>query len=157
VGAKTEIELGDIWPPGNGRMVAAQVQTQRRSLGRTGRKRNVFSEFASWFAVPTALYHSGLMRKLSPCARVRYITFCRLANYRSSYEISCTLRELETMDSVSPRAARHAHCKLEEYGLIHVSNTKPITYRVEPNPANWKVNFQVKPALKNRSRLTVEL
>jgi hypothetical protein len=111
----------------------------------------------TFFMVPTALYDSGLSRWMRPSQLIRYVTLLRVANYRSTTEISISLRSLEELDGVSTRAARDAHIKLQEYGLIRVAKTNPFTYTLI-SPAFWEQNFgNIKPKFKRDHSLKVQL
>ena len=106
--------------------------------------------------VPIALYDSGLVRRMRPSQVIRYVTLLRLANYRSTSEISIGLRSLQQMDGVSARAARDAHTKLQEYGLIRIAKTNPYTYTLV-SPAYWEENFgRIRPRFRRASSLKVE-
>jgi hypothetical protein len=118
--------------------------------------RNIFSGVSIFFPLPIDLYTTGAVRSLKPSAVIRYMTFCRLANYHNGGEVRYTLRQLEELDGVSPRAARLAHCKLLEYGLIHCTSSKPKRYIVEISAECWAVDCFRRPFLPNRPGLTVE-
>lgn len=106
--------------------------------------------------VPIALYDSGLCRWLRPTQLIRYVTLLRVANYRSTTEISIGLRSLAELDGVSTRAARDANTKLQEYGLIRVAKTNPFTYTLI-SPGYWEENFgKIKPTFKRGRSLRVE-
>jgi hypothetical protein len=143
----------NIWPAADSALRAAKSPGRKATSG-CAPTRNIFSG-CHFFSVPIDFYSRGLAHTLKLSAALRYVTFCRLANYHSSPEIIVSLKELEELDGVSPRSARLAHCKLHEYGLIHVSKTKPTTYRVETEPANWNVEIFSKPVLKKSSRVTI--
>ena len=109
-----------------------------------------------FFMVPIALYDSGLVRRMRPSQVIRYVTLLRLANYRSTPEISIGLRSLQQMDGVSTRAARDAHTKLQECGLIRIAKTNPYTYTLV-SPAYWEENFgRIRPRFRRASSLKVE-
>jgi hypothetical protein len=106
--------------------------------------------------VPIALYESGLGRWMRPSQFIRYVTLLRVANYRSSTQISIDMKSLGELDGVSTRAARDAHTKLQEYGLIRVAKTNPFTYTLV-SPAFWEKNFgSIKPTFKRGNSLKVE-
>ena len=145
-----------IWPwpnPSEQRDMSAPIP--QRQPSRESR-RNIFSDITPFFTVPIHLYESGLVAILKPCAVLRYVTLCRLANYRSNHEISYSMEELEKRDGVSPRSARHVNCKLQEYGLIHISKSKPMTYRIERDPTYWAIDSPLRPVLRRGARLNVE-
>lgn len=100
--------------------------------GPTGERRSARNPFTDdvFFTVPTALYETGLSSRMRHSQFVRYITLCRLGNYRCSTEVRISLAELERLDGVSKRAARDANTKLQEYGLILFERTNPHTYRL---------------------------
>jgi hypothetical protein len=111
----------------------------------------------SFFMVPIALYASGLSRWMKPSQFIRYVTLLRVANYRSSTEYSIDLRSLAELDGVSTRAARDAHIKLQEFGLIRIAKTNPFTYTLV-SPAFWEQNFgNIKPKFKRDHSLKVRL
>ncbi len=123
--------------------------------GRPRSKRNPFPD-EHFFTVPIALYDSGLVHRMRPSQVIRYVTLLRLANYLSTPEISIDLRSLEQMDGVSTRAARDAHIKLQEYGLIRVAKANPFTYTLI-SPAYWEENFGgIKPTFRRYRSLKVE-
>lgn len=93
---------------------------------------------------------------MKPSQFIRYVTLLRVANYRSSTEISINMRSLKELDGVSTRAARDAHIKLQEYGLIRVAKTNPFTYTLIP-PAFWGKNSgNLRPTFKKGRSLRVE-
>jgi hypothetical protein len=107
--------------------------------------------------VPIALYDSGLVHQMRPSQVIRYLTLLRLANYLSTPEISINLRSLEQMDGVSTRAARDAHIKLQEYGLIRVAKANPFTYALI-SPAYWEEDVsRIRPRFRRDRSLKVEL
>ena len=110
-----------------------------------------------FFMVPLALYDSGLVRRMRPSQVIRYVTLLRLANYRSTSEISIGLRSLQQMDGVSTRAARDAHIKLQDYGLIRVAKANPFTYALI-SPAYWEEDVsRIRPRFRRDRSLKVEL
>jgi hypothetical protein len=107
--------------------------------------------------VPIALYDSGLVHQMRPSQVIRYLTLLRLANYLSTPEISINLQSLEQMDGVSTRAARDAHIKLQEYGLIRVAKANPFTYALI-SPAYWEEDVsRIRPRFRRDRSLKVEL
>lgn len=109
----------------------------------------------SFFMVPIALYESGLSRWMRPSQFIRYVTLLRVANYRSTVQITIDLRSLEELDGVSTRSARDAHTKLQEYGLIRIAKTHPFTYTLQ-SPEFWERNFgNMKPTFKRGHSLKV--
>jgi hypothetical protein len=126
-----------------------------RQDGKRESKRNPFPG-EHFFMVPLALYDSGLSRWMKPSQLIRYITLLRVANYHSSTEVQIGLRYLSEMDGVSLRAARDAHIKLQEYGLIRIAKTNPFTYTLI-SPAYWEKNFgNIKPRFKRAASLKVQ-
>jgi hypothetical protein len=123
--------------------------------GRPPSRRNPFPG-ESFFMVPIALYDSGLSRWMRPSQLIRYVTLLRVANYRSSTQISIDMQSLKVLDGVSTRAARDAHIKLQEYGLIRVAKTNPFTYTLV-SPSFWEKDFgSIKPTFKRGHSLKVE-
>ena len=123
--------------------------------GRPRSKRNPFPD-EPFFMVPIALYDSGLVHQMRPSQVIRYLTLLRLANYLSTPEISINLRSLEQMDGVSTRAARDAHIKLQEYGLIRVAKANPFTYALI-SPAYWEEDVsRIRPKFRRDRSLKVE-
>lgn len=109
----------------------------------------------SFFIVPIALYETGLARLMRPSQFIRYITLLRVSNYNYNEPISISFSSLERLDSVSKRAARDAHTKLKEYGLILIEKTNPFTYRlVYPNA--WEQIGPIRPVFKKGNVLQVQ-
>lgn len=126
-----------------------------RCAGKRQSKRNPFPG-EPFFMVPVALYDSGMSRWMKPSQFIRYITLLRLANYRSNTEVQIGFRDLMEMDGVSLRAARDAHIKLQEYGLILIARTNPFTYTVI-SPLYWSKKFgNIKPRFKGPASIQVE-
>jgi hypothetical protein len=93
---------------------------------------------------------------MKPSQFIRYVTLLRVANYSSSTEVSIDRRSLCKLDGISTRAARDAHIRLQEYGLIRIAKTSPFTYTLV-SPAYWENNFgNVKPTFKKGRALRVE-
>jgi hypothetical protein len=140
--------------PANGNQNRASDAIET-ALGRPPSRRNPFPG-ESFFMVPIALYESGFSRWMRPSQFIRYVTLLRVANYYSTIEISMDLRSLERLDGVSTRAARDAHIKLQEYGLIRIARKNPFTYTLI-SPAFWAETFGgVKPIFKRGRSLHVQ-
>ena len=122
--------------------------------GRSASRRNPFPG-ESFFMVPIALYERGFARLMRPSHFIRYVTLCRLANYCYSAPVKMNFRSLEELDGISPRAARDATNKLEEYGLICVAKTRPFTYTLN-SPAYWKDFGGLKPVFRQDRSLSVQ-
>jgi hypothetical protein len=137
----------------SGRTTSSSWESKARQ--RRGHPRNIFSN-TFFFTLPTALYDSGVAYVLKASTLARYATLCRVANYDSRDEISIALGDLRKMDGVAPRTARDAHWRLNELGLIHISKTKPFTYRIETNPEYWTSQFAVRPTFLKGARLRVD-
>jgi hypothetical protein len=102
----------------------------------------------TFFAVPTALYDRGLIPNMRPCEVTRYFTLLRFANYRCNREFSATFEDLKRLDGISERAARDAHIKLKERGLIQVNrDTLPFTYTLV-SPSSWPNFGPIQPRIK---------
>ena len=124
------------------------------SRKRVTSKRNPFPG-ETFFMVPTALYETGLARLMRPSQFKRYITLLRVANYNYNEPIPISFSSLERLDSVSKRAARDAHIKLQEFGLILVEKTNPFTYRlIHPNA--WENIGPIRPILRKARALQVQ-
>jgi hypothetical protein len=79
---------------------------------------------AAFFKLPTALYDQGYAARMSPSMLARYCTFLRLSNFNYGREtIPLSAGELEMLDGISPRTARHVNTKLLELGLLRRSET----------------------------------
>lgn len=109
---------------------------------------------APFFIVPTALYDAGLAPLMRPSQIIRYITLLRTANYNYYRPTQIGFSDLERLDGISKRAARDAHIKLAEYGLILVEKTNPFTYRLV-DPRDWHFVGPVKTTFKRGRSLTV--
>jgi len=118
-------------------------------------RRNIFQDNAHFFPVPIALFDMGIAREMKLSHFVRYVTLCRAANWSSSEEISIALKQLEALDGVAPRTARQAHTKLQEFGMIQITKTKPFTYRMVTSPELWEPHSWVKPHLARSFALRV--
>jgi hypothetical protein len=105
--------------------------------------------------VPIALFDTGLAYLMLPSQFKRYITLLRVANYRSEIRVSMPLSSLEEMDGVSSRAARDAHIKLQEFGLIGIQKTNPFTYTLFP-PSNWSDFGNIRPTFKRGRSVVVK-
>ncbi|TAM82043.1 MAG: hypothetical protein EPN47_10215 [Acidobacteria bacterium] len=118
---------------------SAQTQTNLQT------RRNPFPE-AYFFFVPLKLYETGLAAHLSGSEFKRYVTLLRISNYDyGNREVKVNLKELETLDGVSPRSAFQVHTRLQEYGLLLVDRrTKPFTYTLR-DPDMWTLpDFQLR-------------
>ena len=143
--------------PGSPRLSDLQgenLQINKGELGRPPSRRNPFPG-EHFFMVPIALYDSGLARLMRPSQIIRYVTLLRVANYKSEVRVSVDLQSLEKLDGVSSRAARDAHIKLQEFGLIGVEKTNPFTYTLFP-PSTWPDFGKVKPIFGRGRSLKIE-
>lgn len=105
-------------------------------------RRNPFPD-EPFFIVPLKLYDCGLATHLTPAQLTRYITFLRLANYRSRNDVRVTLPELERLDGICVRRAREIHPCLKDFGMILVEKwTRPYTY-VVLHPSEWRDRYGI--------------
>jgi|SRR5215831_21045740 len=137
--------IDEIWPSPNRTEQREKGGSLPGSQSRRERRRNIFD--AHFFTVPIALFDMGIARGMKPSHFIRYVTLCRVANWSSSEEISIALRNLEELDGVAPRTARQAHGKLQEFGMIRITKTKPFTYRLVTSPELWEQCSWIKPSL----------
>jgi hypothetical protein len=144
-----------IWPrSGRTEQDGISAPTPKRQT-RRGARRNIF-EGTYFFTVPIALIDLGIARVMKPSHFIRYVTLCRVANWSSSEEIVITSKELSGLDGVAPRTARQAHGKLQEYGMICITKTRPFTYRLVTLPELWKSHSWIKPRLTRSFAARVE-
>ena len=144
-----------IWPRPDHPEQAEKSSPIPRPQTREAR-RNIFQDNAHFFPVPIALFDMGIARGMKPSHFVRYVALCRAANWSSSEEISITLKQLEELDGVAPRTARQAHGKLQEFGMIRITKTKPFTYWLVTSPELWEQSFWIKPRLTRSFALRVQ-
>lgn len=103
---------------------------------------------ASFFKLPTKLYHGGYAARMTPSMIARYCTLLRVSNFNYGRDaIPLTARELEMLDGIAPRTARQVNAKLLELGLLRRGETNRRAL-VLVHPFSWPELECVKPRLQ---------
>jgi hypothetical protein len=110
-----------------------------------------------FFKVPLRLIDDGWALRMHGSTFKRYISLLRLANYNyGNPEIKLSLRELARVDGVSTRTAWLQIRKLQEWGLIRITRTKPLTLTLI-SPSDWRESIGKRPVLgREAGRITVQ-